>query len=51
MQAHFIPFTNEANALQQRSLPASIRYEVNPQLERRICLDGTWKFLYSKNNE
>ena len=51
MQAHFIAFTNEDNALQQRSLPAHIRYEVNPAIERRITLNGTWKFLYSKNND
>lgn len=51
MSAHFIPFTNESNALKQRSLPADIRYNVNPTGERRISLDGTWKFLYSKNND
>ena len=51
MSAHFIPFTNESNALKQRSLPADIRYNVNPTAERRISLDGTWKFLYSKNND
>ena len=51
MNAHFIPYTNESNALKQRSLPAEFRYEVNPNIERRISLDGTWKFLYSKNNE
>ena len=51
MYAHFIPYTNESNALKQRSLPAEIRYDVNPIMERRISLDGTWKFLYSKNNE
>ena len=31
MYAHFIPFTNEANALKQRSLPADVRSE-----ERRV---------------
>ena len=51
MHAHFIPFTNESNALKQRSLPADIRFNVNPATERRISLDGTWKFLFSKNNE
>ena len=51
MSAHFIPFTNESNALKRRSLPADIRYNVNPTAERRISLDGTWKFLYSKNND
>lgn len=51
MYAHFIPFTNEANALKQHSLPADVRFNVNPATERRISLDGTWKFLFSKNNE
>ena len=51
MHAHFIPFTNEANALKQHSLPADVRFNVNPSTERRISLDGTWKFLFSKNNE
>ncbi len=51
MYAHFIPYTNEKNAIQQRSLPVDIRYNVNPNTERRISLDGTWKFLYSRNNE
>ena len=27
MYAHFIPFTNEANALKQRSLPADVRFD------------------------
>lgn len=51
MHAHFTPYTNEANALKQRSLPAEVRFDVNPATERRISLDGTWKFLFSKNNE
>ena len=51
MYAHFIPFTNEANALKQRSLPADVRFDVNPATERRFSLDGTWKFLFSKNND
>lgn len=50
MHAHFIPFTNEANALKQHALPADVRFDVNPATERRISLDGTWKFLYSKND-
>ena len=49
--AHFIPYTNEANALKQQALPAAQRFAVNPATERRISLDGTWKFLFSKNNE
>ena len=51
MHAHFTPFTNEANALKQRALPANVRFDVNPATERRITLDGTWKFLFSKNND
>ena len=51
MYAHFIPFTNEANALKQRSLPADVRFDVNPATERRVSLDGTWEFLFSKNND
>ncbi len=46
--AHFIPYTNEANALKQQALPAAQRFAVNPATERRISLDGTWKFLFSK---
>lgn len=51
MHAHFIPFTNEANALKQRALPADVRFNLNPATERSISLDGTWKFLFSKNND
>ncbi|EJW93045.1 beta-galactosidase [gut metagenome] len=51
MHAHFTPYTNEANALKQRALPADVRFNVNPNTERRISLDGIWKFLYSKNNK
>lgn len=51
MHAHFIPYTNEAMALKQRALPADVRYDVNPAAERRLSLDGTWRFLFSKNDE
>lgn len=51
MHAYFTPFTSEANALKQRELPADVRFNVNPATERRVSLDGTWKFLFSKNNE
>lgn len=51
MHAYFTPYTNEANALKQHALPAEVRFDVNPATERRISLDGTWKFLFSKNNE
>lgn len=51
MHAYFTPFTSEANALKQRELPADVRFDVNPATERRVSLDGIWKFLFSKNNE
>ena len=51
MHAYFTPYTNEANALKQHALPADVRFNVNPATERRISLDGTWKFLFSKNND
>lgn len=51
MHAHFTPYTNEANAMKQRALPADVRFDVNPRTERRVSLDGTWKFLFSKNND
>lgn len=49
--AHFVPFTNEANALAQQALPASERFDINEKAERRVSLNGVWKFNYSKNNE
>lgn len=51
MHAYFTPYVSEAAALAQRALPAEQRFEVNAAAERRISLDGTWRFLYSKNNE
>lgn len=51
MHAHFIPFISEKAALAQQALPDLQRFEVNPQTERRISLDGTWKFLFSRNND
>lgn len=50
MRAHFIPFKTEADMMAQRALPDAERFSANPHRERRISLDGTWKFLYSKNN-
>ena len=49
--AHFVPFTNESNALAQQALPASERFDINEKAERRVSLNGVWKFNYSKNNE
>lgn len=51
MTAHFVPYINEAYALKQQALPAKLRFDVNPTAERRISLDGTWQFLFSKNND
>ncbi len=51
MRAHFIPFKNEANALKQQGLPTHQRFDVSPSAERRISLNGTWKFHYSRNND
>lgn len=50
MHAHFIPYTSEEAAIGQINLDDIVRFEVNPQIERRISLNGTWKFLYSRNN-
>ena len=49
--AHFVPYINEANALSQHALPTSKRFELNKTAERRISLNGTWKFNYAKNND
>ncbi len=46
--AHFVPYINEANALFQQSLHASKRFEINKKGERRVSLNGIWKFFYSK---
>ena len=51
MTAHFLPFINEQAALAQQALPDTERFQVNSAAERRISLNGTWKFLYSKNND
>ena len=51
LEAHFLPFINEKAALDQQALPDVERFEVNPAAERRVSLNGTWKFLFSKNND
>ena len=48
--AHFIPFKNEAAALQQQQLTTNVRFAVNEKVERRKSLNGTWKFHFSKND-
>ncbi len=50
MHAHFIPYINETAAIVQRKKPSEVRFDVNPEAERRISLDGKWKFLFSRNN-
>jgi len=49
MSAHFVPYINEPAALRQLTLGDVERYAVNPSVERRISLDGIWKFCYCKN--
>jgi len=51
MYAHFIPFRTEQGALQQMNLPGAASFAVNEKAERRVSLNGTWKFLYSRNPE
>ena len=51
MHAHFIPFKSETDAIGQLALDDVSRFAVNPAAERRISLNGRWKFLYSKNND
>lgn len=50
MSAHFIPFVSEDAAIASRFMPADKRYDVNPSAERRVSLDGKWKFKYFRNN-
>lgn len=49
MYAHFIPFKTEEAAIQQSKLSAPLCFTLNEKHERRITLNGTWKFLYSSN--
>lgn len=49
MAAHFIPYLTEADALSQEAEPDGLRYLANPKRERRLSLDGTWRFKWSKN--
>lgn len=49
MTAHFLPFATENDARTNRALPASERYS-STDGQRRISLDGTWKFLYFRND-
>lgn len=49
MSAHFLPFSTEREAAANRALPAQRRY-ASTQGQRRVSLDGTWKFLYFRND-
>lgn len=49
MTAHFIPYISEQAALSRFDLDDVARLAVAPSVERRVSLDGTWKFHYSLN--
>ena len=49
MNAHILPFASQKAALDNRSLPASQRYS-SLTGQRRVSLDGTWDFLYFRND-
>ena len=49
MTAHYIPYTSESAALAQLRKDDVSRFMVNSQTERRISLDGAWKFKLVKN--
>ena len=49
MRAHFIPYKNEKAALGQQALPTATRFDINRTAERRISLNGVWKFKWAKN--
>lgn len=49
MTAHFIPYVSEQAALERFNLDDVERLAVAPAVERRVSLDGTWKFHYSRN--
>lgn len=49
MTAHFTPYISEKAALDHFKLDDMARFAVAPSIERRVSLDGTWKFHYSRN--
>lgn len=49
MTAHFTPYISEQAALDHFKLDDMARFAVAPSIERRVSLDGTWKFHYSRN--
>lgn len=48
MTAHYLPFTTESAALAQLKKDDVLRFQLNPQTERRRSLDGVWKFQLVK---
>lgn len=48
MTAHFLPFVSEKAALSQLGKPDEQRFALNSQSERRISLNGKWKFKLVK---
>ncbi|MGM9699790.1 MAG: glycoside hydrolase family 2 TIM barrel-domain containing protein [Prevotella sp.] len=48
MRAHFIPFTSEHAALAQLKKTDAERFAVDAANERRLSLNGTWKFKLVK---
>lgn len=49
MRAHFIPLVSEAAAMKQLDKSILDRLKLDTSIERRISLNGTWKFKYAKN--
>lgn len=49
MTAHFTPYISEQAALMRYSLDDVTRLAVDAAVERRVSLDGTWRFHYSRN--
>ena len=49
MTAHFTPYLNEKVGLEQLSKPAVDRFKIDSRVERRLSLNGIWKFKWGKN--
>lgn len=49
MTAHFTPYISEQAALGRYALDDVTRLSVDATMERRVSLDGTWRFHYSRN--
>lgn len=48
MTAHYLPFTSENAAVAQLRMDDVHRFQLNTQTERRMSLDGVWKFKLVK---